>query len=142
MKVQAIDYLALWGAVLSTLLALAKFWEIWKSRNRVEISHNFTGNDDIGNEVIIRNLGGTPLLITYWELLWLQRHWFRWKQSHAISADWTFEDLNFGGHTSIKLSFREENAFDWSASAMGKDKIYLHLHIADRSRPILRKVYG
>jgi len=140
-KGQSIDYLAVWGAVLSTLLALVKFWEIWTSRSRIEISHNFTGSQDIGNQVIIRNLGGTPLLITYWELLWRHRRWLRWKQSRAISADEYFEDLPLGGYTSITLSFRDQDYFDWGMSAIGNDGIYLRLHIAGKKRPILRNVY-
>ena len=136
------NYLALWGAVLSTLLAVVKFWEVWTNRRRVEISHNFTSSEDIGNEVIIRNLSGTPLIITYWQLLWRHRCWFRWKQSRVMSADADFTDLKVEGHSSITIPFREEDYFDWGVSALGKDRIYLRLHIAGKAKPILRKVYG
>jgi hypothetical protein len=142
MKDQSVDYLAMWGAALSTLLALVKFWELWTNRSRIDISYNFTGSEDIGNEVIIRNLGGTPLLITYWELLWRHRRWFRWKQSRELSPDECFEDLNLGGHTSITLSFRDHNYFDWGATALGNDRIYLRLHIAGKRKPLLRLLYA
>jgi|SRR6266404_208720 hypothetical protein len=135
------DYLALWGAVLSSLLAVVKFWEIWRNRRRVEISHSFS-SPEIGNEVIIRNLGSTPLIITYWQLIWRHRYWFRWKQSAVMSADEDFTDLKLEGHSSTTIPFREENYFDWGVSALGEDRIYLRLHIAGEAKPILRKVYG
>ena len=134
--------LALWGALLSTLLAAVKLWELWSSRLRVEVSHNFTGSESIGNEVIIRNLGSRPFLITYWELLWRQRSFIRWKQSHSIGADEYNEDIKVGPHSSIKLTFREENHFDWGASALRGRTIFIRLYIAGKSKPILRKVYG
>ena len=62
---KAMDYLALWGAALSSLLAVVKFWEIWRNRRRVEISHSFS-SQEMGNEVTIRNLSSTPQIITYW----------------------------------------------------------------------------
>jgi len=134
--------LAVWGVVLSTILAGVKFWEIWKNRTRIEVSYNFTGSSDIGNEVIIRNLTGTPILITYWELLWRHKSWFRWKQSKEINPDEFFEDLKLGGNSSIKLTFREQDYFDWGSSALGNDRIFLRLRIAGKAKPILRKVYG
>jgi len=139
---EGVDPLAAWGAALSTILAVVKFWEIWRNRTRIEVSYNFTGSPDIGNEVIIRNLTGTPILITYWELLWRHKSWFRWKQSKEISPNESFEDLKLGGHSNIKLTFREQDHFDWGSSAVGNDRIYLRLQIAGKTNPILRKVYG
>ena len=139
---EGIDPLAVWGAILSTVLAVVKLWEIWKDRTRIEVSHNFTGSPDIGNEVIIRNLTGTPLIFTYWELIWRHKRRFRWKQSKEITPNEFFQDLKVGGHSSIKLSFREQDYFDWGVSALGNDRIYLRLHIAGKAKPIVRKVYG
>jgi hypothetical protein len=136
-----VDPLAVWGAALSTILALVQFWEIWRNRSRIEVGHNFTSHPEIGNEVIIRNLGQAPVLITYWELLWRHRGLFRWKQTREIHADEFFEDLKLNGHSTDKLVFNQQNSFDWSRSALGKDQIYLRLHIAGKARPIIRKVY-
>lgn len=140
--IEGIDLLAVWGAVLSTFLAVAKLREIWINRTQVEVSHNFAGSSDIGNQVIIRNLTGTPLLITYWELLWRHRSGFGWKQSKSIGPGEYFEDLKLGGHASIKLVFRDQDYFDWGVSALGNDRIYIRLHIAGKAKPVLRKVYG
>ena len=110
---------------MSTLLAAIKLWEVWKSRLRLDIGYNFTGSAQIGNEIIIRNLGSTPFLITYWELLYCDN-----------------ADIRVGPHSSIKLTFREQNHFDWGTSALRGRAIFVRLHIAGRLRPLLRKVYG
>jgi len=137
-----LDPLAVWGAALSTLLAVAKFWEMWKGRTRIEVSYSFAGDEAIGNEIIIRNLAATPILITYWELRWLHRSWFRWKQSGGKYPEEAFGDLKLGGHSSTKIVFREEDHFDWGASALGNRKIFIRLHIAGKTRPVQKKVYG
>ncbi len=138
------DYnlIAIWGAGLSTILAFVKFWEIWQNRIKIEVSYNFTSNPDIGNLVIIRNLSSTPIIITYWELLWCKWGWFCRKPADNIGPDEFNEDLKLSGHSSTKLTFLERDHFDWSSSALGKNKIYLRLHVAGKARPILKKVYG
>ena len=55
------EVLALWGAGLSTALALVKMWELWSSRSRVEVSYAFSGGPD-GNDIIIRNLSDKPMI--------------------------------------------------------------------------------
>jgi len=129
-----------WGAVLATVLAVVKLLEVWRSRARVEVSHNFTSSPDIGNEVIIRDLAATPLLITHRELIWRHRRWFRWKQSRQMTPDNFFQDLKLDGHTSTQLTFRVEEHFDWGVDAMGRDHIYLRLHLAGR-KAVVRKVF-
>ena len=134
--------LAAWGAFLSTLLAAVKLWEFWRSRLRLDIGYNFTSSDQIGNEIIIRNLSSTPFLITYWELLWRERTFLRWKESPLISPDEDNEDIRVGPHSSIKLTFREQDHFNSGTSALRGRSIFIRLYIAGRFRPLLRKVYG
>jgi hypothetical protein len=61
--------IAWWGAGLSTLLAAVKLFELWRDRFRVDVSYNFTGND-IGNDIIIRNLSSRPMILAHWDLLY------------------------------------------------------------------------
>lgn len=133
--------IAAWGAVLSTLLAVIKIWEVWRARIRIEVGHNFTSNEHIGNQVIIRNLGATPLIITYWELVWCERKLLRWQQSLSIDPEENVEDIKLAEHSSIKLSFTEMQHFKTSPAALKGRTIYLRLYLASRSRPIKRKVY-
>ena len=141
---QGASPLSVWGAALSTILAGTKAWELWRARVRIEVGYNFNSDENIGNDVMVRNLSGTPLIITYWELIWRQRSLLGWKQSGAIGPEpgEDNDDIKVGAHSSIKLSFRESDHFDWGVSTLGRRKIFLRLHLAGRSKPIWRKVYG
>ncbi len=136
---EKIDPIAVWGAILSTFLA---FREIWKTRTQIEVSYNFTGNIEIGNTVTIRNTSETPITISYWELLWLERKLFKWKHNKVISPDEYFGDLKIDGHSSTTLHFSNTDYFDWGVNSLDKSKIYLRLYLAGKRKPILKKVFG
>lgn len=136
------EIVALWGAGLSTVLAVLRIWELWKNRVSVEVSHNFTSDPDIGNEVIIRNLTGTPVLVKYWELVWARRRWPKLQQSARMTPDERFADLQIPPHDSIKLPFRHGEHFDWGPRAQAGNSIYLRLHVAGKKRPIMKLVYS
>ena len=133
--------IAWWGAGLSTLLAIIKLWELWRDRFRLQVGYNFRGNEDLGNEVIIRNLSTRPVVLTYWELLYCTGR-FPCRTFEAFrdpGAD--AEDIQIAPHTSYALTFSEQNHFDWGVSALNDRAIYVRLHLAGRW-PILRKVYS
>jgi hypothetical protein len=134
--------IGLWGAALSTILAVIKGFEIWKARSRITISYNFTSNEGTGNEVIIRNIGPAPIIITYWELIWLQHRFLRGKPSHSIGPEENVGDIKLAAHSSTKLIFQGQNGSDWGASALRGRKIFIRLHLAGKSWPVMRKVYG
>jgi hypothetical protein len=67
--------IAWWGGVLSTLLALVKLWELWRDRFQVEISFNFTGSQEIGNEILVRNLSSRTFILAHWQLLYGTGRW-------------------------------------------------------------------
>ena len=134
--------LAVWGAVLSTLLAGIKLWEIWRARERIEIGYSFTSDENIGNDVMVRNLSATPLLITYWELVWRKRQFVGWKESYIVGPEEDNQDLKVNAHSSIRLHFTEQKHFSTSYAELSGRQIFIRLYIAGRSRPTLRKVYG
>lgn len=134
--------LAIWGAALSTFLAGIKVWEVWRARVRIEIGYSFTSDENIGNDVIVRNLSGTPLLVTYWELVWRKRGLLGWKESHLVSPELGNEDIKVNPHSSFKLTFNEMDYFSTNHDIMAGRKIFIRLYIAGRSWPMLRKVYG
>jgi len=140
------DYnlLAVWGAVLSTTLAAVKIWELWRGRRRIVFCYNFVGLAEVGNDIIIRTLSGTPIIISYWELVWLKKKWLGLKkqQTRQISPDSDFSDFQVAPHSSQKLSFADENHFDWSVSSLAGAAIYLRIQIAGERRPRLAKIYG
>ncbi len=140
-QVAEISPVAIYGAVLSTILMLVKFWELWRSRSRIEIDYEFTSLPDIGNTVIIRNLSAIPMTIRYWELQWRRCRWCSPKPEHSVTPE-EFGDIVIGSHASTRLVFSYMNYFSSSPNALGKNRIYIRLNIAGRSRPVLKKVYS
>ena len=134
-------FLAWWGACLSTLLAVVKLWEIWRDRFRIDVGYNFTGQPDIGNEVFIRNLTGYPIILSYWELLWLSGRWPFRVESQLFTPEDDARDIRIEAHSSLTLAFKGQDHFDWGVDALKGRRIYIRLCIAGRRR-ILRKVYG
>jgi hypothetical protein len=131
---------------MSMILDVVKFIleQLWTGRTRIDVGGLSTTSDpNIGNEIVIRNLSGTPVIITYWELVWQHRHWGRWKRSRCIDlghvTDGLFGDMKLDGHSSTTLEFCE---FDYFRPDLeGRDQIYIRVHIAGRRWPIVRKVY-
>lgn len=133
--------IAWWGAGLSTLLALIKLWELWRDRFRLQVGYNFRGNEDLGNEVIIRNLSTRPVVLTYWELLYCTGRFPNRTLEAFRDPGADVEDIQIAPHTSYALTFSEQDHFDWGVRALNGRAIYVRLHLAGR-RPILRKVYS
>lgn len=133
-------FFAWWGAGLSSLLALAKLWEVWRDRFQVEVSFNFTSAPKIGNDIRVRNLSGRTFILAHWELLYCTGHWPARKFSHLTSREYVAEDSRVEPHSTHTLSFSEQDYFDWGVDALKGRRIFIRLHIAGR-RPILRLVY-
>lgn len=136
------DFFAFWGAGLSTVLALVKFWEIWQDRRRVEVSYVFNGVPEIGNDIIIRNISDKPLILTWWELHFCKRRGLSWKSYYNENPGADASDLCMSPHSSKFINFREADYFDWGHKALAGKRIYLHMYIAGKKRPIKRLVYS
>ncbi|MCH2338497.1 hypothetical protein ACGFZ7_04560 [Pseudomonas sp. NPDC047963] len=61
-------YIAWWGSGLFTLLALIKLFELWNGRFGIETDYSFTGSDEVGSDIFIRDLTGRRVILSYWEL--------------------------------------------------------------------------
>ena len=133
------NFIAWWGAGLSTLLALLKFWEILRDRFRIEISHIFTGDPEIGNKIILRNLANRPFILAHWELLYGSGRWPFRRFTEMQSAEYDAEDHRIEPHSTFTLQFSEQNYFDWGVQAMKGRTIFIRLRVAGQ-RTILRKV--
>lgn len=134
-------FIAWWGAGLSTLLALVKFYELWRDRARVEVSYNFTGDVNIGNEVFIRNLSNRPVILTHWELLYCSGRWPRRNFTPLESADFDTGDRRVEPYATHILHFAKQKYFGWGYKALNGRRIFILLHIAGR-KPLLKFVYS
>ena len=136
------DWLALWGAVLSRLLGALKAWEIWKGRFRIDVGCLLTGSSELGNTVTIRNLGGDPIIVKYWELLWFSGRWPRRKQSLCDSPGEYATDIHIAPGSSHPLEGAGPDHFEWGARALRGRRLFIRLHIAGKKRRLLRKLCG
>lgn len=89
-----IDYIARWGARLSTLLTLVKIWELWRDRFRVDIGCTFNSDPNEGNKVFVRNLSGTRMILTDWTLFYRHRFWSLKKDIYTASPEADANDID------------------------------------------------
>ncbi len=132
--------LAWWGAGLSTLLAFVKLWELWRDRFRLDVSYSFSGNPDEGNAILIRNLAGRPLILSYWALSYCTRHFLRWECEDIAYAEHDAGDQKIEPHSTLELRFAQDEYFSWGHKALKGRRIYIRLCLAGR-KPIRRLVY-
>ena len=135
------SFIAWWGACLSTLLAIAKLWELWRDRFRVSVSYQLTSDREEGNELFIRNLAQHPVILSYWEVVWVSRYWPFRKFSTLVEPFHLIRDIRIEAHSTFTLEFRNEDYFDWGVDALNGRRIYIRLHFAGR-RPNLNYVIG
>ena len=126
------ELLALWGAGLSTLLAGVKIWEICSNRFKVDSSYNFTSSEDIGNEVLIRNLTSRAFILTHWELLYFRRSWPLRQFEPLASPEYDDGDTKIEPYSTLKLCFREADYFSTSPRALKGRKLYFRIWVAGR----------
>jgi hypothetical protein len=139
--VSPVILVAWWGAGLSTLLAILKIWEIWRDRFQLDVSYSFTSDENIGNEILIRNLSSRPFILKYWELLYGSGRWPRRKFEPIEHAEHDAGDSRIEPHATLTLHFADAQHFSWGHEALKGRKIYIRIHIAGR-KPILRLVYS
>lgn len=123
--------LAIWGAILSTILFIVKLYETYRDRNRLHISYVTRKS---GYEIMITNLGKTPLKIRYYELFWSQRRLF-WKKTRTLlSLSENPTDITIPSYSTHTLPFYEEGHFRRTPPT-GKKKMYIDLYMIGAKRP-------
>lgn len=135
-----VNYIAWWGACLSTLLAIIKLWKLWNSRFRIDVGRSLTSEPEIGNQIFIRNLGSKPIILEYWQLHYCSRWWPIRKFEEFASPREDAADIKIPPHSSKTLSFTGQHHFSWGHKVLNGRSIYIKLYIAGR-RPFYKKVY-
>jgi hypothetical protein len=136
----ATSWIAWWGACLSSLLAVVKLFELWRDRFRVDVDYYFTGDESIGNKILIRNLSGRPIILTHWELIYCSGSWPRRKFDFLEKADIDAGDRKLEPYATHTICFFDENYFSWDHKALNGRRIFIRLHIAGR-KSILKIIY-
>ena len=135
------EIIALWGAGLSTLLALIKILELWSARRKIEVSYGFVGVPEIGNDIIIRNLSDKPMILTYWELLFCERKGLKWVPYRNENPAEDTSDICIAAHSSKTFNFSGPDYFEWGHKALDGKRLYLNMHIAGSRSLLKRLVY-
>jgi len=141
MEEAGINYIAWWGAGLSTMLALVKFYELWKSRFRIDVGYAFCGDIHQGNNIHIRNLSSHSIILADWELFYRSCWWPFKKDMHINSSGISASDLRIAPYSSTTFNFSGQYYFSWNREGIRKRKIYMRLYVVGRS-PVLKRVYG
>jgi len=128
--------------ILSTCLVVLRAWEFWKDRFHINVRAMQTGSSELGNTVWIRNLSGKPVIVEYWELSWRSGRWPRREESLIESPGEFARDIPIAPGDSHSLTFSGPDYFNWGKHAVKGRSIFIALHVAGRSRRVLRKVAG
>lgn len=132
--------IAWWGAGLSTLLAVVRFAEYWRDRFRIEVGYNFTSSEDVGNSIQIRNLSSKPIILSWWELVYVSGRWPRRIFEEIAGSEYDASDLRIEPQSTLKLNFVGQHHFASGHKALRGRRIFIRLHVAGR-KPILKLVY-
>ena len=133
-----VDLLALWGAGLSTILFTLKAIEYWKNRFRIDVSYNFTTDENIGNQISIINLSSKPIIIEYIELYYRdsQNIFKVFSKKHSL---WSPDDYFISRilpNDKKTFTFSESDYFQWKNKA-----IFISIKIAGIKGLIHKKLY-
>jgi hypothetical protein len=131
---------AWWGAILSSILAMVKGWELWRGRFRVEIDSHFREHE---NRIFIRNLSPRPVLVAHWEVFYVSGIWPFRKETYIcsmleMSAD--ASGFTIAPTDTHLLHFEEEWYFSTKPSFLKGCSVYIRLYFPGR-RKICRRIY-
>ena len=118
--------LALWGALLSTFLAGVKFWELWDKRLKINVSAVWTGSEEVGHTIRIRNLSSFSVILTGWEVFYRQPHFFTSQEELIEDSGFDWNDITIKSASTFPLEFKDEHHF----STHKRKNIYIKLHFA------------
>jgi hypothetical protein len=124
------SYLAVWGAILSTILALIKIWEVYQGRFRIEITPSLS-SPERGNTFTVTNLSKNQININYYKLFWAKK----------LSDSDSYQFLDTGieeegcnikipAHSNCVLKFHDQYYFSWGQQMQKKGNLYISLSLA------------
>ena len=131
--------LAVWGALLSTFLAGVKFWELWNNRLKVDISALWTGSEDIGHSITIRNLSSFPVILIGWELFYRQQKFFIPQDEPIEKSDFDWSDVTINPVSVFSLDFNGQDYFSTRNTLEG-NSIYIKLYFS-MHKVIVRQIF-
>jgi hypothetical protein len=121
--------LAVWGALLSTFLAGVKFWELWDKRLKIDISPTWTGSEEEGHTIRIRNLSSFPVILSGWELFYRRPRSLTPQDEMIEESSFDWNDVTIEPSSTFALEFKEQYHFSTHKTLSGMS-IYIKLYFA------------
>jgi hypothetical protein len=132
--------LGLWGAIVSTALAVLRIWEFWQASFRLQTTYSFTSSEEEGNKISIHNLSSKPVIINYWELWTTKGYWPFRSTVDCLAGQEEHYNLRIDSYSSLTLTFAGYEHFNTNADFLKGKRIFLKLYIPGRL-PKWVKVY-
>lgn len=130
--------IAIWGGVISTVLAIIQIWEFWKDRFKINISFGINCPDYKQNQIIITNLSKRPITIQSFDLYWL-------KNLDGVTSTKNLETgfeqdccITIPPHHPRRFTFKEEYYFSVHPN---RGNLYLSLSITGRRKAFVKKLF-
>lgn len=143
-------WLSIASFATSTILAIVKGVEFYGTRRvSISVDSRFTGDENIGNTLVLLNRSSTPITISYYELAWTER-----RRVVGIPIPFTKKviysetpvdpvdgcAISLEPHAVRALDFTGEHHFDWGVSL--QQAIYLKIWLVGGRAPMWLWVTG
>jgi len=124
------DYIALYAGLLSTILLIIKFIELWQDRFRIEASLSMIGDED---QIYVYNHTRTMVTLKGFDLYFKKGYW-PFRKTKITDTGYELEGpYKIAANDFKKFTFTEENAL---AILPKYGKLYIKLSFAGHKRPV------
>lgn len=134
--------LALWGALLSTLLAALKIWETWSARRRIVLSSYLSTDPGGDHRLQLTNLSGSPILLRTWAIV-PTRKFLVWRVAEGrllyVSGRSGAAEI-VAPHGQFEITIGASWHLEWQTAEALKRPPYLQLFVEGRERPLLVRI--
>jgi hypothetical protein len=134
----------IWATALSTGLAGVKAFELFRDRARLTVSYGFTAEAAYGpNTLTLENPSKTPIMLTYWELYWLEpRPIFKTTIVGGRTPNAGYCNITIAAQSRHTLEFADKEWFPIPQVNLAHScKLVLFLHVVGRRRPLRLTVW-
>ena len=136
----------IYGACLSTLLALWQFWRAFQERRWIGTSYNFSSFEDPKNEVLLINNSPKPLTLFQIDLFWGRRYLFWMRRYYRVGlSEWGVIESDMGitlePYKIAALHYANDTHFNWTYEKRPKARLYLRARVVGRLFPMTLFVY-
>lgn len=129
------DAIALWGAMVATILAIIKIFEIvLPEKTKIDTTFSFIGDEGAPDIITLVNTSKTKRAVLYYDIQWIPPVYNFWKGN--IEIDLGFEDgmsaFMLEPHEPLELIFKSPYKLSWGPGIPFNYRLVISLRIAGR----------